>query len=184
MFHHILREAFRCSELTAVLAMRKVWATLWSDCPSVFDLARTSHVPSNMATASAPNTNNFLRDVSCSKSRVAVTRLLRTRREVQACLFLHLFLIVVLVQFRRTRRRSSVSCKTQTTRRCAAGRQVRRQTDNTQSEHMLVQLVFEHVYVMICFFCTSQAVCAREGFLSSTLGKHLARLAVHLLSKL
>ena len=53
--------------------------------------------------------------------------------------FLRLFLIFVLLQFRRTRSMSSVSCKTLTTRHCAGGRQLRRQTENTQSEHISVQ---------------------------------------------
>ena len=40
-----------------------------------------------MARASAPKTNKLLRDVLYFKSRVAVDRLLRIRRKVEACFF-------------------------------------------------------------------------------------------------
>ena len=77
----VLREASRCSELTAVLAREKGLGNVVVGLhPSpVFDLAQTLHVPSNMARASASNTKNFFRYLSCSKSRLAVTRLLRIR---------------------------------------------------------------------------------------------------------
>ena len=48
--------------------------------PPVIDGGRTHRVARNMAGTSAPSTKNFFRDVSCSNSRVAVTRLLRMLR--------------------------------------------------------------------------------------------------------
>ena len=53
---------------------------LWSDCTHTHPSSmggRTHHVASNMVGTGAPSTKNFLGDVSCCNSRVAVTRLLR-----------------------------------------------------------------------------------------------------------
>ena len=54
--------------------------SLWSDCPPRPSSTGTHHVASNTAGTNAPSTENFLRDVLCFKSGVAVTRLLRMLR--------------------------------------------------------------------------------------------------------
>ena len=103
------------------------------------------HVASNMARASAPSTKNFEIGHACGS--------LRTTLEAHCQIFhsfLHLFLIVVLVHFRRTPSRSSAPCQTLTTQTMLSWKAVAKANGEHSKQTHLGATCFEHVYVVFC----------------------------------
>ena len=77
------------------------------------------------------------------------------------------------------------ACQTLTTQTMRSWKAVAKANGEHSKRTHLGATCFEHVYVFFCVFnFGTQTVRAREGLLSSTLGKHLDCLAFYLLSKL